>query len=107
MRPKRNVMTELKPLHDQVLVLPDVRKETSGGVVIPHSAKDDGRAQRGTVLAVGPGRGGADGYTMPEDLRPNAVVLFRPFAGQLVRMADGTDARLMPALEVLAIQHTN
>ena len=45
----------LKPLDDRVVVEPvEAEEVTAGGIVLPDSAKE--KPQRGTVLAVGPGK---------------------------------------------------
>ena len=46
---------KIKPLDDRVVVRPGEAEETTaGGIVLPDAAKE--KPQRGTVLAVGPGR---------------------------------------------------
>ena len=46
---------KLRPLHDWVLIRPEKEEETtSGGIVIPESAKE--KPTKGEVLAVGRGR---------------------------------------------------
>ena len=45
----------LRPLDDRVVVQPSAAEETTaGGIVLPDSAKE--KPQRGTILAVGPGK---------------------------------------------------
>ena len=45
----------IRPLDDRVVVRPiDAEQTTAGGIVLPDSAQE--KPQRGTVLAVGPGR---------------------------------------------------
>ena len=46
---------KLRPLDDRVVVEPlEAEERTAGGIVLPDSAKE--KPQRGTVIAVGPGR---------------------------------------------------
>ena len=46
---------KINPLDDRVVVRPNEAEETTaGGIVLPDAAKE--KQQRGTVLAVGPGR---------------------------------------------------
>ena len=46
---------QLNPLDDRVVVQPlDAEEMTAGGIVLPDAAKE--KPQRGTVVAVGPGR---------------------------------------------------
>ncbi len=45
----------MRPINDRVLVKPAPAEETSkGGIIIPDTAKE--KPQRGTVIAVGPGK---------------------------------------------------
>jgi chaperonin GroES len=47
----------MKPINDRVVVKPAPADEkTSGGIIIPDNAKE--KPQRGTVVAVGPGKEG-------------------------------------------------
>jgi chaperonin GroES len=46
---------KLRPLDDRVVVEPNEAEEvTAGGIVLPDTAKE--KPQRGTVIAVGPGK---------------------------------------------------
>lgn len=46
---------KLRPLDDRVVVTPmESESRTAGGIVLPDSAKE--KPQRGTVVAVGPGK---------------------------------------------------
>ena len=46
---------KLRPLDDRVVVEPiEAEEKTAGGIVLPDTAKE--KPQRGTVLAVGPGK---------------------------------------------------
>lgn len=46
---------KIQPLADRVLVEPAVAEtKTSGGIIIPDTAKE--KPQKGTVIAVGPGK---------------------------------------------------
>lgn len=45
----------VKPLADRVLIQPaEAEQKTAGGIIIPDTAKE--KPQRGTVVAVGPGK---------------------------------------------------
>ncbi len=45
----------IKPLQDRVLVRPaDAEEKTAGGIIIPDTAQE--KPQKGTVMAVGPGK---------------------------------------------------
>ena len=46
---------KIRPLDDRIVVQPvDAESTTAGGIVLPDSARE--KPQRGTVLAVGPGK---------------------------------------------------
>ncbi len=46
---------KIRPLDDRVVVEPiEAEETTAGGIVLPDSAKE--KPQRGTVVAVGPGK---------------------------------------------------
>ena len=46
---------KLRPLDDRVVVEPmEAEEKTAGGIVLPDTAKE--KPQRGTVMAIGPGR---------------------------------------------------
>jgi chaperonin GroES len=46
---------KLRPLDDRVVVRPvEAEERTAGGIVLPDTAKE--KPQRGTVVAVGPGK---------------------------------------------------
>ena len=46
---------KLRPLDDRIVVEPvDAEQVTAGGIVLPDSAQE--KPQRGTVVAIGPGR---------------------------------------------------
>lgn len=71
-----------RPLHDLVAVLPDVMEKTSaGGIVIPDTV--DLKANRGVVLASGPGVKGFANTTKPGD-----VVYFPKMAGEFLTVED-------------------
>lgn len=66
---------DLKPLSDRVVVRRvDSNTVTSGGIFIPDAAVE--KADRGTVLAVGPGRRTKDGVLIEPGVAVNDTVLF-------------------------------
>ena len=70
----------LKPLGDRIIVRREVADEkTAGGIVLPDTAKN--KPQRGTVLAVGPGRLKKDGTRATMQLKAGDRVLFTSWAG--------------------------
>lgn len=72
----------LRPLDDRVLIKVDGAEDTTtGGIIIPHEAKDP--VNKGTVIAVGPGKYQM-GTLIPVAVRANDRVVFNHYAGQEV-----------------------
>ncbi|MCU0705600.1 MAG: co-chaperone GroES [Fimbriiglobus sp.] len=71
----------LTPIGDRIIVRREASEEkTAGGILLPDTAKK--KPQRGTVLAVGPGKLNLeDGSRMPMQLKAGDVVLFTAWAG--------------------------
>ena len=58
---------KFRPLHDRVLIeVLDSEEKTSGGIIIPDSAKE--KPQEGKVVAVGSGTRTEDGKIIPLSL---------------------------------------
>ena len=72
---------DLKPIGDRIIVRREASDErTSGGIILPDAAKK--KPQKGTILAVGPGKLNLkDGTHMPMTLKVGDVVLFTSWAG--------------------------
>lgn len=72
-----------QPRRDGVLIAPKSREEeTASGLLIPETAST--RADRGTVVAVGPGRTLEDGSKWPVAVKPGDEVLYGRYAGTAV-----------------------
>lgn len=70
----------LKPIGDRIIVRREAADEkTSGGIILPDTAKN--KPQRGTVLAVGPGKLKKDGSRTAMQLKEGDRVLFTSWAG--------------------------
>jgi chaperonin GroES len=71
---------KLKPIGDRIIVRrQESEGTTKGGIVLPDSAKS--KPQRGTVLAVGPGKLRKDGKRSPMQVKEGDTVLFTTWAG--------------------------
>src|SRR5437588_12844164 len=71
---------KLKPLGDRIIVRrTDSAEKSRGGVYLPDNAKE--KPQRGTVLAVGPGKMLKDGTRRPLQVREGDRVVFTAWAG--------------------------
>ena len=91
----------LKPLGDRVIVeVVEEEEVTVSGIVLPDTAKE--KPQRGTVLAVGPGRLLDDGSREPIDVQPGQEVLYAKYAGTEVKI-EGKEYLILKASDVLAI----
>ena len=72
-------MKKFQPVRDYILVKPsDAESKSTGGIFIP----DQGRTkpERGTVLAVGPGRT-EDGERVPMTVKEGDEVIWSKYAG--------------------------
>ena len=86
----------MKPINDRVVVKPAPAEEkTTGGIIIPDTAKE--KPQRGTVVAVGPGKEGV-ALTVKE----GDVVLYGKYAGQEIKH-QGEDFLIMREDDILVI----
>ena len=78
---------KFKPLRDRVFVKFSAEEEkTAGGLYIPDAAKE--KPQRGTVVAVGPGKVTDDGKRQPVDVKVGDTVLFDKYSGSKIRVDD-------------------
>ena len=86
----------IKPLADRVVIEPaQAEKKTSGGIIIPDTAKE--KPQRGTIVAAGPGK-----KDEPVTVKIGDVVLYGKYAGTEITI-DGKDYLIMKESDVLAI----
>jgi chaperonin GroES len=78
---------KFKPLRDRVFVkFSSEEDKTAGGLFIPDSAKE--KPQRGTVIAIGPGRVTEDGKRQPMDVKVEDTILFDKYSGSKIKMND-------------------
>jgi chaperonin GroES len=96
----------IRPLHDRILVRRDESESvTRGGIVLPDSVAGKDRPQKGTVLAVGPGKRTvtvAGPYTEPACCQAGDEILFTKYAGEGIRIG-GEDFFLVKDEDVIAI----
>ena len=77
---------KLKPLDDRVVVSPlSAEETTSGGVILPDSAKE--KPNKGKIVAIGPGKMRDDGERMAPAVKVGAVVLYGKYAGTEVKVS--------------------
>jgi chaperonin GroES len=93
----------IKPLGDRIVVRREEAEEkTSGGIVLPDSAKN--KPQRGTILAVGPGKLLDDGSRRGLQVKKGDKVLFTNWAGDEFKGRGPSDnILLMREEDVLAV----
>jgi chaperonin GroES len=99
----------LKPIYDRIVVKPDAAPDKSvGGIYIPEGAKE--KPQRGTVVAVGPGKVersayvNETGYTLtpPMPVAVGDTVLYNRYGGTELTVG-GEGLVIMRADDVLAV----
>lgn len=91
----------IQPLHDRIVVEAAAKEEKSaGGIILPDTAQE--KPQRGTVLAVGPGKRLDSGQLSAVDVKVGDVVLYGKYGGTEVTVA-GKDYVILRADDVLGI----
>jgi chaperonin GroES len=91
----------LKPLGNRVVVKPIEEEDvTSGGIVLPESAKE--KPQKGKILAIGPGERDEDGKRIKMDVAEGDVVLYAKYSGTEIKM-DGEKLLILRESDILAI----
>ena len=97
------VVMKVRPLGDRIIVRrTEATDKSAGGVIIPDTAKQ--KPQRGTVLAVGPGKLLKDGSRRPLQVKEGDRVLFTAWAGDEYKDRSGGDTILvMHEEDVMAV----
>jgi chaperonin GroES len=92
---------KFRPLHDRVVVTRiDAEDKTSGGVIIPDTAKE--KPSEGEIIAVGPGGRDENGKLVPIDLKTGDRVLFGKWSGTEVKI-DGVDYLIMKESDIMGV----
>ena len=85
-----------RPLHDRVLVRRvEQEMKTAGGIIIPDTAQE--KPQRGTVVAVGPGK-----KDEPMTVSVGDAVLYGKYSGTEFKY-EGGDYLIMREADIMAI----
>ena len=93
--------TNIRPLHDRVIVSRIVeREQASGGIIIPDTAQE--KPQEGEVVAVGAGKYQADGVRQTLDVRVGDRVLFGKYSGVEIKL-DGKEVFILREDEILGV----
>ncbi len=90
-----------RPLHDRVVVRRvDEDERTSGGIIIPDTAKE--KPMQGEVLAVGPGARDEAGKLVELDVKAGDRVIFGKWSGTEVKI-EGEELLIMKESDIMGI----
>lgn len=93
----------IRPLADRVVVEPMEEEEVTfagGKLVLPETAKE--KPQKGTILAVGPGRKDDEGKLIPMDVKEGDQVLYAKYAGTEIKV-EGKKLLILKESDILAV----
>jgi chaperonin GroES len=91
---------KLRPLDDRVVVEPvEAEERTAGGIVLPDTAKE--KPQRGTVIAVGPGKLLDTGKRGDLSVSVGDVVIYGKYSGTDIEV-NGNDVKIVRESDILA-----
>jgi chaperonin GroES len=91
---------KLRPLDDRVVVEPvEAEERTAGGIVLPDTAKE--KPQRGTVVAVGPGKLLDTGKRGDLSVSVGDVVIYGKYSGTDIEV-NGNDVKIVRESDILA-----
>jgi chaperonin GroES len=91
---------KINPLDDRVVVRTNEAEETTaGGIVLPDAAQE--KPQRGTVLAVGPGRLLDSGQRAVVSVEVGDEILFGKYGGTDIEV-DGAEVKILRESDILA-----
>jgi chaperonin GroES len=94
-------MSNIRPLHDRVIVKRVKEEEKSkGGIIIPDTAKE--KPIEGEVLAIGSGKVLEDGTVRKLDVKVGDRVLFGKYSGTEVKV-DGEDRLILREDDILGV----
>ncbi len=91
---------KIRPLDDRVVVEPmEAEEVTAGGIVLPDAAQE--KPQRGTVVAVGPGKLLDSGERGELSVSVGDEVIFGKYGGTEIEL-EGTDVKILRESDILA-----
>jgi chaperonin GroES len=92
---------KFRPLHDRVVVTRiDAEEKTTGGIIIPDTAKE--KPQEGRVVAIGPGGRDRNGKLTPIDVKIGDRVLFGKWSGTEVKI-DSIEYLIMKESNIMGV----
>ena len=90
----------LRPLDDRLVVEPNEAEDvTAGGIVLPDSAKE--KPQRGTVVAIGPGKLLESGERGTLSVAVGDEVIYGKYSGMEIEV-NGREVKILRESDVLA-----
>src|SRR6266481_3343065 len=91
---------KIRPLDDRVVVEPvEAEERTAGGIVLPDTAKE--KPQRGTVVAIGPGKLLDSGKRGDLSVSVGDVVIYGKYSGTDIEV-NGNDVKIVRESDILA-----
>jgi chaperonin GroES len=91
---------KIRPLDDRVVVEPlEAEETTAGGIVLPDNAKE--KPQRGTVVAVGPGKLLDNGNRGKLSVEVGDEVIFGKYGGTEIEI-EGEEVKILRETDILA-----
>ncbi len=92
----------IKPLGDRVIIKPIAEDiTTKSGIVLPETVEKE-KAEKGEVMAVGPGRLLDNGQLAPMSVKVGDKVMFKKYSPDEIKI-DGEDLLVISEAEILAI----
>jgi len=91
---------KIRPLDDRVVVEPiEAEETTAGGIVLPDTAKE--KPQRGTVVAVGPGKLLENGERGELSVAVGDEVIYGKYGGTDIEI-NGDEVKILRESDILA-----
>ena len=91
---------KVRPLDDRVVVEPlEAEEVTAGGIVLPGAAQE--KPQRGTVLAIGPGKLLDSGERGDLSVSVGDEVIYGKYGGTDIEI-DGSEVKILRESDILA-----
>ena len=92
----------IKPLGDRVVIKPIAEDiTTKSGIVLPETMEKE-KAEKGEVLAVGPGRVLDNGTLAPMSVKVGDKVMFKKYSPDEIKI-DGQELLIISESDILAI----
>lgn len=90
----------LKPLSNRVVVEP-VKEETKGGIILPATA-DKEKAEKGKIVACGPGKLLDNGTRAAMGVKVGDIVMFKKYSPDEVKV-DGKEYLVLEESDIMGI----